>query len=408
MSLINQSLTLPNGQTIKNRIVKSALSETLATNDHQVTDVLTRLYKEWALGGSGLVITGNVMVDRRHLGEPGNIVIEDESNFEGLKAWAEAGKQNGTKLWMQLNHPGKQSPINLNKKPVAPSAIGFGSKGMSKFFAPARELTEAEILDLVQRYANAARIAEKAGFDGVQIHGAHGYLVSQFLSPFHNQRTDDWGGSAENRMRFVIEIYRAIREVTQPDFAIGIKINSADFQKGGFSEDESMQVALTLESLGMDLIEISGGNYENPVLMTGKESTRNREAYFIDYAEKIRSQMQHAPLMVTGGFRSSLGMRDALDSGACDMVGLGRPLAFDPSFAEKVLNDENAASDVKPVNTGIKAIDDMAIMEIQWYTMQLKRIGQGKQPKEIGGFFALLKWIVDSNIRALRTPKARA
>ncbi len=405
--MIDQSLTLPNGQVIKNRIGKSALSETLATNDNKITSLLPNLYAAWAKGGAGLVVTGNVMIDKQHLGEPGNVVLEDESDLKMLTAWAKAGKQNGTTLWMQLNHPGKQSPVNLNKTPVAPSAIGFENKSMKAFFAKPRELTHEEILDLIQRYANAARIAEKSGFDGVQIHGAHGYLVSQFLSPYHNQRTDQWGGSAENRLRFVVEIYQAIRQQTSPDFAVGIKMNSADFQKGGFTEDESMNVAITLAELGIDLIEISGGNYENPVLMTGKESTRKREAYFLDFAEKIRDKVS-TPLMVTGGFRSSMAMREALDSGACDMVGMGRPMAFEPDFAQKVINDPQAKSEIKPVNTGIKAIDDMAIMEIQWYTKQLKRIGQGKSPKAINSFFALIGWLIESNIRAIKTKRLRA
>ena len=157
---------------------------------------------------------------------------------------------------MQINHPGKQSPKSLSKEPVAPSAIPL-SGGVAVAFNPPRALTEEEILDLIKRFGNTARIA-KAGFTGVQIHSAHGYLVNQFLSPHHNQREDQWGGNAENRMRFLMEVYHEMRRQVGDDFPIGIKLNSADFQRGGFTEEESMQVLKTIDEAGIDLIEISG------------------------------------------------------------------------------------------------------------------------------------------------------
>lgn len=410
---VNENLTLPSGTVLKNRLAKSAMSEALGTIDHHPTRELVRLYDRWAKGGTGLLITGNVMIDRRALGEPGNVVVEDERDLDMLKAWADAGKQNGTEIWMQLNHPGKQSPSLLSPEPVAPSAIPFAPP-LNRAFNKPRALTGAEIEELIQRYANTAEIAKKAGFTGVQIHGAHGYLVSQFLSPLHNQRGDQWGGSIENRMRFVVEVYKAIRERVGTEFNVGIKMNSADFQRGGFTEAESMQVAETLSDLGMDLIEISGGTYASPE-MTGvnanknvKASTRAREAYFMDYAEKVRERVK-VPLMITGGFRTTEGIEEALASGAMEVAGLGRPLALDPEFSNKVLAGESVVSNVKPIKTGIKLVDKMAMMEISWYTRQLARIGKGKDPlPNEGGFSALMKVLATTSYRGLRTRVLRA
>ena len=290
-NLLNQPLTLPCGAVIKNRLLKSAMSEALGNSAGAPQQPLERLYQAWADGGIGLCITGNVMIDARALGEPGNVVIENENHLIALQAWAKAATLNGTQCWVQLNHPGKQSPKGLNKETVAPSAVPF-RKDMQAFFSTPRALTDAEIKDLIQRYGNAAAVVKKAGFSGVQIHGAHGYLVSQFLSPHHNTRSDEWGGTPEKRRRFVLEVYHAMRRAVGKDFPIGIKLNSADFQRGGFTEDESMDTIRALSQAGIDLIEISGGTYEAPA-MTGikqqnspKESTRLREAYFLEFAEK--------------------------------------------------------------------------------------------------------------------------
>lgn len=253
-------------------------------------------------------------------------------------------------------------------------------------FATPRALSGPEIEDIIRRFAKSAAIAEKAGFSGVQIHGAHGYLVSQFLSPHHNQRTDEWGGSAEKRMRFVLEVYKAIREVTGEGFNVGIKLNSADFQRGGFTEEESLAVIAALADQGIDLVEISGGNYENPAMAKGaengevRESTLAREAYFLEFAEKVRERVD-VPLMVTGGFRTETGMADAIASGATDLVGIARPLAVEPDCPKRIMAGESFISAVKPIRTGIRLIDDMALMEVSWYTRQLGRMGKGKAPR---------------------------
>ena len=384
--VLAQPFTLPNGAVVKNRLLKSAMSEALGNRERAATPELVTLYGTWADGGIGLCITGNVMIDKRALGEPGNVVIEDEAHLPALQAWAQAATRHGTQCWVQLNHPGKQAPKGLNKENVSPSAVPFRAE-MQAFFPTPRALTDAEVRELIQRFANAARIVKKAGFSGVQIHGAHGYLVSQFLSPHHNQRTDEWGGTPEKRRRFVLAVYRAMREQVGPAFPIGIKLNSADFQRGGFTEEESLDTIKALAEAGIDLIEISGGTYEAPA-MTGvkarkapvKDSTRQREAYFLAFAEKARQAVK-TPLAVTGGFRSARGMAEAITGGAVDFVGIARSLAIEPDMPNRLLSGKEPRLQVKPIKTGLPPIDRMGLMEVTWYTGQLKRIGRGEPPK---------------------------
>lgn len=385
-AVLAQPFLLPRGGVVKNRVCKSAMSEALGTRQGRATPELARLYGAWAEGGVGLCITGNVMIDRRALGEPGNVVIEDDGQMAELQAWAQAATRNGTHCWVQLNHPGKQAPKGLNKENVAPSAVPF-RKDMQAFFPTPRELTDAEVRELIARYGRAAGLVKRAGFTGVQIHGAHGYLVSQFLSPHHNQRTDEWGGSPEKRRRFVLAVLAAMRTEVGADFPIGIKLNSADFQRGGFTEDESLDTIRALAAAGIDLIEISGGTYEAPA-MTGvktqaapaKDSTRQREAYFLAFAEKARQAVQ-VPLVVTGGFRSLEGMAAAINSGAVDLVGLARAVAIEPDVVKRLLAGQAPREQVRPIKTGIPPIDRMGLMEVSWYTGQLKRIGRGEAPR---------------------------
>lgn len=377
---LNSPLTLPRGGTLANRIAKSAMSEALGTMDNRVTPELVRLYQRWGAGGAGLLVTGNVMIDRKALGEPGNVVIEDERDMAQLREWAQAGQAAGAQLWVQLNHPGRQCPKGLNRESVSPSAVPF-NKAMQPYFDTPRALTGAEIETLIARYARAAAICREAGFAGVQIHGAHGYLVSQFLSPKTNQREDEWGGSAENRRRFVLRVLEAMRAATAADFPIGIKLNSADFQRGGFSEEESLDVMSALAEAGIDLIEISGGTYEAPAMTGVRASTREREAYFLDFADKVRARLPSTPLMVTGGFRSAAGMNAALASGTLDLCGVARLLAIEPEAPRRLLAGENPRETVRPIKTGIGPVDRMAIMEVTWYTRQLRRIGRGGAPK---------------------------
>jgi 2,4-dienoyl-CoA reductase-like NADH-dependent reductase (Old Yellow Enzyme family) len=352
------------------------------------------------------LITGNVMVDSRALGEAHNVVIERGIQDSNLPLWAAAGKREGTHIWVQLNHPGKQSPKFLSKEPVAPSAIPL-KKPLDRLFNTPRALSEAEILDLIARFAYAAKVCKESGFTGVQIHGAHGYLVSQFLSPTHNQRTDQWGGSLENRMRFVKEVYLAIRQAVGNDFPVGIKLNSADFQKGGFTQEDSMEVVKHLSELGMDLIEISGGTYEAPAMMGAaqKETTKVREAYFLTYCEEVRKRVT-CPLMLTGGFRSAEGMNAALASGACDVIGVARSLAIQPDFPNQLLSGAPVTSQVKPLTTGWKFLDKTFPLEIIWYTDQLHLMGEGKNPNSkksaLGSVLSMVYKLGKNSVKKVR------
>jgi 2,4-dienoyl-CoA reductase-like NADH-dependent reductase (Old Yellow Enzyme family) len=411
-NLLNQPLRLPNGSVLRNRLAKAAMSEVLGTYDNHATRSLVELYRRWANSGIGMLITGNVMIDRRALGEPGNVVIEDESDLVMLQQWAKAATEQGAAIWVQLNHPGKQSPKGLNSTNLSPSAIPFRAD-MASFFETPREATPAEIDEIIQRFGRSAAICKKAGFSGVQIHGAHGYLISQFLSPHHNQRTDAWGGSPENRRRFVMAVYEEIRRQVGKDFPVGIKLNSADFQKGGFTEEESMATIRALADAGIDLIEISGGTYEAPAMSGAvphpqKTSTAVREAYFLAFAEKLRSTVQ-VPLMLTGGFRTLAGMNAALQTGALDVVGLARLLAIEPEAPKALLQGQECGQHVRPISTGIKAIDRMGLMEILWYSRQLKRIAGGGDPHpRESGLWAFLASLLKSGWGTYQTKRLRA
>ncbi|WP_299621440.1 NADH:flavin oxidoreductase/NADH oxidase family protein [uncultured Tenacibaculum sp.] len=380
MTTLQDQLTLPNGTVLANRIAKSAMSENLSNKTHEPTPVLINAYKKWAKSGSGLLITGNVMIDSKALGEPMNVVVEDKRHFEKLQEWANSVEGTNTQLWVQINHPGRQAMDQINSVLKAPSAIPLKSKGRKKATTKIPEaLTHEEIEDIIKRFGITASILKEAGFGGVQIHGAHGYLVSQFLSPYANVREDDWGGSLEKRARFVLEVYKEIRKQVGADFPIGIKLNSADFQKGGFSEEDSIKVIELLSEAGIDLIEISGGTYEAPAMMMGnrKQSTKEREAYFIDYIEKARA-ITKTPLMLTGGFRTVSVMQEAIASEELDVVGLARPFTLFPNIGNEVLEESRTNFGVNINKTGVKGIDGM--MNIIWYEAQIKRLGLGKKP----------------------------
>ena len=382
MKYISTSFTLPNGSVLKNRITKSAMSENFGTRYHAPSKGLINAYKVWAKGNPGLLITGNIMVDSMALGEARNVVVEDYKDFELLKEWARTVKGTSVHLWPQINHPGRQALAAINRETVGPSAISLNIGRVAKMFQLPTALSEEAIWKIIKRFGNTARIMKEAGFTGCQIHGAHGYLVSQFLSPNSNIRTDQWGGSLNNRARFVLEIYREIRRQVGSDYPIGIKINSADFQRGGFSEEESMQVISLLGNEGIDLIEISGGTYERPAMMKGdrKRSTVSREAYFLDYIDKARKLIK-TPLLLTGGFRSVSVMEKALEDGNLDVVGLSRPFCLYPNLANQIFDGSVKIFETPIPKIGIKFLDKLGGVELPWYELQIQRIGKGKSPK---------------------------
>ena len=335
--LFSQSLTLPCGAVLPNRLSKAAMTEGLATAEGMPTAELARLYGLWSDGGAGMLLSGNIIIDKDHLERPGNVVIDRPPSpqmHNALVRWATAATRNGNQFWAQISHAGRQTQKLVNKNPKAPSAIKLGLPG-GQFGEPVTLMID-EIHDIVARFGVCAAAVKEAGFTGVQIHAAHGYLLSQFLSPRSNQRIDVYGGNLANRARALLEVVASVRAAVGPDFPVAVKLNSADFQKGGFAFEESLQVAQWLQEASIDLIEISGGTYEQPKLLgiAGMEeeeeqnvaqSTMMREAYFVDFAIAMRKKV-NVPLMVTGGFRQRTAMEQALESGAADLIGLGRPM----------------------------------------------------------------------------------
>ena len=426
-ALLSSPLTLPCGATLPNRLCKAAMTEGLANPQLQATPELETLYRRWSEGGAGLLLTGNVQIDRRVLERPGNVAIDNNGGEAALRAWAKAGTVNGNHLWMQISHAGRQSPRYVTGRPLGPSAVQLEMLGN---YAKPRALTEDEILDFIQRFARVAVTARDTGFTGVQVHSAHGYLLSSFLSPVTNRRTDAWGGSLENRARFLLETLRAVRKAVGDDFPVALKLNSDDFRKGGFSNEDCLQVVEWLNSERVDLLEISGGTYEQPQLLgfSGKAdsaapqraSTRAREAYFLDYAEGIR-KVAKMPLMVTGGFRTTAGMEATLQEGHCDVIGLGRPLCTDTDAPARALRGELAVMPAYEKTlklgdarwlSGASPIFLFKILNVLgqqgWYYQQIARLGRGQAP-DLGrgvlkAFFAYL-W--DEYKTAFRVWRAR-
>ena len=348
-TMFNKTISLPCGAVLSNRFAKAAMTEGLAGRYGIPGEELCRLYEIWSDGGAGMLLSGNIMVDRHHLERPGNVVIDSPPDLEmrqALKRWASSATRKGNHFWAQISHAGRQTQKMVNAKPKAPSAVKLALPG-GQFGEPV-ELNYGEIEDIISRFGICAAAVKEAGFTGVQVHAAHGYLLSQFLSPRSNRRTDEFGGALANRARPLLAIIEEIRSTVGPDYPISVKLNSADFQKGGFAFEDSLQVAKWLEAASVDLVEISGGTYEQPKLLgiDGMEEEENqnipastlmREAYFVDFAVAMRKELK-IPLMVTGGFRQSIAMKQAIESGGADVIGLGRPMCVMTDAPNQLLN----------------------------------------------------------------------
>jgi 2,4-dienoyl-CoA reductase-like NADH-dependent reductase (Old Yellow Enzyme family) len=374
----SQSLTLANGSTLSNRLVKAATEELLADRNGEVTEDLLRLYQVWSESGAGMIITGNMFVSPESLSRLGNVVISSHSDFkERFRKLAATIKKHGAKAVVQLNHAGRQAFRNAKTEVVAPSAIPL--KGFGPLFVRPRALRDDEIESIIDQFVSSARICWEAGFDGVEIHAAHGYLLSQFLSPLVNCRKDRWGGPLEARARPLLTILERIRKELPPNLILGVKVNSADFQRGGFEQGESLELIRLLQGKGLDFIEISGGNYESLAMMgrAAQASTRTREAYFLDFAQKARP-ISKVPLMLTGGFRTASGMNQALEQDAVDLIGLARPMLLEPGFPRRILSDASAAAWQAHDRIGIKKLDDM--LQTFWYKRQMAAIAQKGRP----------------------------
>lgn len=391
MTNLTDPLTLPCGTTLANRIAKAGMSEQLATRDGRVTDELLRLYATWARGGAGLLITGNVMIDRRWLVEPRNAIVDDNRDADGLRRWADTVHTGGSQIWMQINHPGRVASVPFNHRPVAPSASREPVPGFN--LRKPRELTATEIQALVRAYAATAAQAVAAGFDGVQIHAAHGYLLAQFLSPLANTRTDHYGTDAAGRRRMLLEVIAAVRDAIGAHVPISVKLNSKDFQHGGLDEAESLDVALALADAGIDLLEISGGNYAEPA-MEGVHHN-GHEGYFSGYAKRVRARTA-VPLMLTGGLRTRTTMQRLVGDGTVDVIGLARPLAFVPDYPARILDgDPEPDLPAGPRSTGYRPADGYVQLAI--HNHQINRIARGLAPEPDPGVRTVLKAIARTN-----------
>lgn len=392
--VLNQSVELPCGATLPNRVVKAGMSEQLAARNGSVTDDLLKLYATWTRSGAALLITGNVMIDRTSLVEPRNVIVDTAAASPGLRSWAETVHQTGTKLWMQINHPGRVSTVPFTCRPVGPSALREPVPGFS--FRKPRELSGIEIQQLIARYARTAALAVEAGFDGVQIHAAHGFLLSQFLSPLANHRTDRYGGSAAGRRRILLEVVAAVREAVGPATPVTVKLNSADFQHGGLDEDESLDVARALADSGIDLLEISGGNYAMPA-MEGVAHRGTTGGYFLRYATRIRGAVP-VPLMITGGMRTRADMERACAEGI-DMIGIARPMAFVPDYPARILASEREPLLLRgPRATGYRPLD--GYLQLATHNHQFHRMAAGFAPGRTAGFATVAKALVRIGVAA--------
>ncbi|MBN3802373.1 NADH:flavin oxidoreductase/NADH oxidase family protein [Paraburkholderia sp. Ac-20336] len=393
-------LPLPNGHTLPNRIAKAAMEENLADAGQLPGPALWRLYAAWGAGGAGLLITGNVMIDRRALTGPGGVVLERGTPLEPFRRWAEAARRHGARTWMQINHPGRQVIAALGHDAWAPSAIALDLGRHSKLFARPRAMTAGEIHEVVERFADTAAAAQAAGFDGVEIHAAHGYLISQFLSPLTNRRDDAWGGSLENRARLLLSVVRAVREHVGTAFGVAVKLNSADFQRGGFSEDDARQIVLWLNNEAVDLVELSGGSYESPAMQgrTADGRTLAREAYFLRFAREIAA-VARMPVMTTGGIRRQAIAESVLDAGVA-VVGMATALASVPDLPQRWHDGQPVDAPLVAVRWQDKAAAGLATMAL--VKRRLYAIAAGRRPRR--SYSAVYSLVIDR----IRTRKLAA
>ena len=368
---------LPNGHTLKNRFVKAAMEENMAEENQLPGTALKNLYDAWAKGGVGMIITGNVMVDKMAMTGPGGVALDAESPIEPFKAWAEIAKQNNTTAIMQINHPGRQVFKKMGGKVLSPSNIALNMGKHSNLFEQPKAMSETEIRDVITRFTTTAKRAQEAGFDGVEIHAAHGYLISQFLSPLTNVRDDQWGGKLHARASILYEIIRCIRDKCGSQFIVSVKLNSADFQRGGFDVEDAIEVVKSLNDMNLDFIELSGGSYEAPAMQgkSGDERTLAREAYFLSFAKQI-AQHANIPVMTTGGIKRYSVANEVLNSNM-ELVGLASALAFNPALINQWAVEQDIEGYIPATPWKDKTLSGLANMAL--VKRQLRRLGRGKK-----------------------------
>ncbi|KAG8215831.1 hypothetical protein J3R82DRAFT_7773 [Butyriboletus roseoflavus] len=396
---LGQPFTFPfSGKTAKNKLMKSAMSERLSTfspydpmERGQPTEELVRLYETWAMGDIGIIVTGNIQIKKGHLEASGNAIIDRDLPRDYLADYnevARAAKSYGSLVLGQLSHPGRQVSITIQPYPESSSDIEHPSTS-GVLFARPTPLTRDGIRDIIRRFGYAASVLQQAGFDGVQLHAAHGYLLHQFLSPRTNKRTDEYGGTLENRTRLLLEIIAEIkRVVNDPTFLISVKINCEDSIPNGISVEESIITAKLLEAAAVDLIEISGKTYEQ-VQQNVQQRTlfwAAREAYFIDFADRLRPHLRQSKIAVTGGFRTTRAMAEAINSGSTDVIGIARPFTAEPFLVKDILQGTKlgAKSDKLP---------PIQLLRIAASASQIAEIGNGEDITDFDDRFHVSRFI---------------
>ncbi|KAK5140969.1 hypothetical protein LTR04_002779, partial [Oleoguttula sp. CCFEE 6159] len=421
IELIAQPLILPCGLTLPNRLVKCPMQETLANPPlfDPPVETFENLYSQWAGANYGLIITGQVQVDIRYLSIAGDVVCHDkaleEPHFSKWKRWAKIAQSGGTPCIVQLAHPGRMSPAGAGVRPadmpaICPSSVPvklgdswLDRMALDKVLGTPRAMTHEDIDAVVADWVRGAVVAREAGFKGCQLHGAHGFLLSQFLSPHTNRRTDEYGGTPEKRLRFLQRLVNEIREQCPTPYCLSVKLNSADYMaQGGLGQDEALeQVRWLVECGKVDFVEISGGTAENKSsklhnsfgtrsLSTApkmSESTRIREAYFTEFAERVQGLNSDIPIQLSGGFRSRTGMADAIASGVCSLIGLGRSAVLEPTLPRSVLlnlqYDDDAALAQSHIIKGLWFANWFPVkvvgkgLAIQFFYHNMRRLGHG-------------------------------
>lgn len=390
-------IELPSGERLRNRVVKAAMEEHLGEPGMVPGSRLRRLYRTWAEGGAGLILTGNVMVDARAATGPSGLALEADTPLAPFERWIAAARSTGAGVWMQINHPGRQVRADQRGLAVAPSALCIGSG-----WAEPRALTAAEIRTIVERFAVTAARAAACGCTGIEVHAAHGYLLSQMLSPLANRRRDRFGGAVERRARMLLEVLGAVRERLPAGTSLGVKLNTADFQRGGFDLDDAEQVVGMLDGCGIDLLELSGGDSVRPAMhgatrSSERASTRARQAYFLDVAPRLLARAT-MPTMLTGGIVRRSMAEEVLASGV-DLVGIGTALALRPDLPSRWSDADDGPSDAD-----IEAVAAGATQPVvRW---MLRRLAEADGPHPVPPPRLALR--VDAARRSRLLPRYRA
>ncbi|CAK4031087.1 NADH-dependent flavin oxidoreductase [Lecanosticta acicola] len=370
------------GKTARNRFLKAPMTERLCHWNEHGQPISVRgfpskeykhLYRRWGQGEIGMIVSGNTMIRYDAVEAYGNPILQDDHDgrVETYREMTSLAKAHGSLIVAQLSHPGRQGPKALNPHPVSASDVQLQKHWAGNEFARPTPLTIPDIKEIVRQFGETAYLCHQAGFDGVQVHCAHGYLLAQFLALTTNTRDDEYGGSFENRSRIIFDIIDEIhRRVTDASFIICVKVNSVEFQPGGQTPEDCRNLCQKLEEARVDFIDLSGGTFEGRAFEHKKESTKARESYFIEFAELIRPLLTKTRLYVTGGFRTASGMVSAINASACDGIGIARPLAAEPYLCKEILEGKvtGAIENLMPVPKNTQASG-----------MQLGQIGSGEK-----------------------------